>query len=866
MGRGLARDWTMGQVGGSKLGRRSSNWLAGLGLALAVLVGSSLSAQPLVSLGQEFQVNTTTTDFQIAPDVAMAADGSFVVVWESRDQDGSGDGIFAQRFDATGDALGGELQVNTYTTGDQSQPAISRTADGGFLVVWASAGGGGIGEGGGPEDGSGLGIQLRRFDASGTAVGDELQINAGTAGNQEWPAITRRSDDGFVVAWESADADGSLDAIRARRLDASGALLGAELAINGYTTGDQRRPTVAPLADGAFVVSWESEGSPADSEGTGVIARRFAADGSPTSGDVQVNATTSGDQGRPGVSSSADGRFLVVWQQDTGGDLDVYARRFDATGAAVAGELRVDPGLAGSQSRPAAALDFGANTMVVWESTTSTGSDDSQTSVQARLVGPGGALVDDAFQVNTYTPNDQYAAVVAGSGAGDFVVVWSNFEVIGEVIGEFDGQVEESGALGPPPTDDNRGIQAQRLALVAAEVQLPLETFGVGGETVDLTVDLEPSIYSLSSVAFSLDYDEACLDFDPTDSDMDGIPDAVTVAAPAGFDVTVLFDPGDTDGELDVLIADVPPDLVLPSGELLTVGFDVVCSAVRGGSTTAGVEFSTDPAPSFGDTGGLSVAGAGRGGVVTILPGPRGDCNGDAAVDAADVGALGLELFDADGSVWLDVPGGSFVGSPAGCDANADTTVDAGDVSCTTRRIFASPCDGDLPPGRPSLTVPRFLPVSGGVATASFDFAADGVGITSLVASLDVDPARLDFDPTDGDLDGVPDSVRIVGASPATIDVSWDPADADGELDLLLADTVMSPTAFADGVLIEIDFTPLVAGPTVADGLAFASDPAASFGDAEGLGVPGDAQVVEPILFADGFESGNLDAWTSFVP
>ena len=49
-------------------------------------------------MGGEFQVNTYTTDSQRIPSVTALADGSFVVTWESYLQDGSNYGIYAQRF------------------------------------------------------------------------------------------------------------------------------------------------------------------------------------------------------------------------------------------------------------------------------------------------------------------------------------------------------------------------------------------------------------------------------------------------------------------------------------------------------------------------------------------------------------------------------------------------------------------------------------------------------------------------------------------------------------------------------------------------------------------------------------------------
>jgi hypothetical protein len=51
-----------------------------------------------VRVGPEFGVNTYTLEGQGPPYTAMDADGDFVVAWESQEQDGSGLGVYAQRF------------------------------------------------------------------------------------------------------------------------------------------------------------------------------------------------------------------------------------------------------------------------------------------------------------------------------------------------------------------------------------------------------------------------------------------------------------------------------------------------------------------------------------------------------------------------------------------------------------------------------------------------------------------------------------------------------------------------------------------------------------------------------------------------
>ena len=101
-------------------------------LTVALLaIAARLDAAPGDPVGVEFQVNTYTTDRQSDPSVAPDGAGGFVVVWESPASDGDtdDDGIRARRFDAAGTPVGGEFQVNTYTTGDQFLPTVIANGD-----------------------------------------------------------------------------------------------------------------------------------------------------------------------------------------------------------------------------------------------------------------------------------------------------------------------------------------------------------------------------------------------------------------------------------------------------------------------------------------------------------------------------------------------------------------------------------------------------------------------------------------------------------------------------------------------------------------------------------------------------------------
>lgn len=95
----------------------------------------------------EIPVNTYTTNPQYAPSVAIDADGDFIVAWTSLGQDGSYGGIYAQRYNALGVAQGAEFKVNTTTASSQFEPAVAIDNDGDFVVTWTSSGQDGDGNG-----------------------------------------------------------------------------------------------------------------------------------------------------------------------------------------------------------------------------------------------------------------------------------------------------------------------------------------------------------------------------------------------------------------------------------------------------------------------------------------------------------------------------------------------------------------------------------------------------------------------------------------------------------------------------------------------------------------------------------------------
>jgi len=313
--------------------------------------------------GDEFQVNSFTTDSQLFPSVACDGEGNFMIVWTSLDQDGDSNGVFAQRYDALGIPQGGEFQVNTFTTGSQQAASVAMDDDGDFAITWQS------------EDGSGSGVFAQRYNAAGVAQGQEFAVNEFTYSSQNGPKVAMDSDGDFVITWMSLTQDGSVEGVIARRYDASGSPQGSEFQVNTYTTNFQRSPAIAIDGDGDFVIAWQSFDQDAPNS-IGVYAQRYSATGMKQDEEFRVHTLTTLKQATPTVAMDDKGEFVIAWEEDRfgGSRLEVYAQRFDADGLALGEEFQANTFTSDVQENPAVALDEEGDFVIVWQSY---GQDDS---------------------------------------------------------------------------------------------------------------------------------------------------------------------------------------------------------------------------------------------------------------------------------------------------------------------------------------------------------------------------------------------------------------------------------------------------------------------------------------------------------
>ena len=304
-----------------------------------------------------------TTGNQSAPTVSSDISGNFLVVWASELQDGSGLGVFGQRYASSGAPAGPEFRVNSYVTGDQSAPSASTDKSGMVFVVWQSDG----------QDGSGPGVFGQRFAPFGTPLGPEFRVNTATTAGQRSPSVAATQSGNFIVVWESDAQDGSGIGVFGQRYNSVAFPQGPEFRANSFTTGAQLAPAVAATFS-RFVIVWQSDAQ--DGSSYGIFGQRFSNVGVPQGPEFAVNTFVSGDQSAPSVANGASGEFAVVWESaNQDGQADgIFGQRFSSTGTPLGAEFRVNTYTTADQQRPSVAAPFGGTFVVVWTSDTQDGS------------------------------------------------------------------------------------------------------------------------------------------------------------------------------------------------------------------------------------------------------------------------------------------------------------------------------------------------------------------------------------------------------------------------------------------------------------------------------------------------------------
>jgi hypothetical protein len=386
---------------------------------LSAIVGRRFSSRTGLPLSNEIVINVSTTGDQRNPAVAMAHDGSFVVVWEGPDTPlpAITPGIFGSLRGADGTPIEAEFAVNTTTAGLQRRPAVAMQPGGGFLVVWQS--GPGLDLGGPAPEGEILAdeeIVGRLFPPTfpDTPPSPEIPMNVTyTAGDQERPAVAAGAFFGvWYVAWEgpydeileAAEAPFSVPSIFFRWLNGAG--IGPGEVLLNTSLGPALRSRVALAADDIFAVGvWQAP----DADRNGIYGRLIGKL-QPFGTEFPINDQTEGDQREPSVAMDQRAGFVTAW---------VTAQTLPLGLPEPEGSPIVIKGKKSSSGGGSGAPEVGSPaTEAAWSGEAAAGAEPE-----------GGLFPDPEFQVNS-GGSGFVEPWVASEPSGNFVVAWEGSDAL----------------------------------------------------------------------------------------------------------------------------------------------------------------------------------------------------------------------------------------------------------------------------------------------------------------------------------------------------------------------------------------------------------------------------------------------------
>ncbi|MCX6842733.1 MAG: hypothetical protein NTX53_10670, partial [candidate division WOR-3 bacterium] len=217
----------------------------------------------------------------------------------------------------------------------------------------------------------------------------------------------------FLVVW--TDYRSSSD-IYGARVTPQGTVLDPGGIVISEAADDQSSPAIA--FDGTdFLVVWTDERSGSSD----VYGARVTPQGAVLDSSGIAISPMAGNQYFPSLVFVGT-NFLVVWSDGRAGNSDIYGARVTPQGAVLDPDGFVISQAAYEQRSPALGFD-GANFLVVWEDSRSTGPDESD--IYGARVTPQGTVLDpDGFVISDDT-NYQHSPALGFDGA-NFLVAWED--------------------------------------------------------------------------------------------------------------------------------------------------------------------------------------------------------------------------------------------------------------------------------------------------------------------------------------------------------------------------------------------------------------------------------------------------------
>ena len=274
-----------------------------------------------------FTANEATDRYEFSPSATLLDSGDYVIAWiSSTATDPFAYTIVGEIFTPGDGAVGGGNITLSPSLVDDFRPTRMTVSavEGGFVLVAQYE----VNDTD-SVDGSGTAIVWRMFDNTGAETEAGGVLNTNTDLDQYDPAVVGLVGGGFVAVWTDNAGDENGSCVKMRIYtpgeDPDPGTLSGEIVVNTTTIGNQERGMVTALADGGFIVAFESYSD----DGEFLILQAFDATGAKVGGEVTVTDALSGEEVRS-IATLADGRVVVTFAQDAGANLSsIFGRIFD---------------------------------------------------------------------------------------------------------------------------------------------------------------------------------------------------------------------------------------------------------------------------------------------------------------------------------------------------------------------------------------------------------------------------------------------------------------------------------------------------------------------------------------------------------
>lgn len=323
---------------------------------------------------------------QYRPALACNNSGKFVITWNDKRNEKDWGDVYAQILGSNGKFFRDNFAVIIKGYSD-CDPGIALRDDGSFIVLWKDD------AKCAPDEE--FNLYAKWYNPDGIPS-EKFKVNDFECSVYFYmPKVEISPTGGFIIVWTDQRDSWKNGKIRCQMYDANSNPIGANFEVNDPVDRQIKcqKPSFEIDASGNFIMVWET-----DLNGNlDIYGKIFNSDGIPYQANFMINDDGgSSDQGSPAVAMHSDGSFVVTWSDGRNGNSDIFAQRYDSNWNPTGNNFLVnDGGLTSSQSNPAIAFKPDGKFVIAWQDYRN-GNDD----IYAQKFNADGSKKGGNYQVN----------------------------------------------------------------------------------------------------------------------------------------------------------------------------------------------------------------------------------------------------------------------------------------------------------------------------------------------------------------------------------------------------------------------------------------------------------------------------------